>query len=442
MAARTADKLTEARIRAAKAGPRGRKLADGHGLYLYVSPTDCRSWRYDYTFRETDPATGEARPRAKTLTLGTYPEIGLREAREAHAEARRTLARGISPAAAKREARDAPPAPKGETFRELAEEFLGRHSRRVRPSTLKVIRSDLERNAFPALGGREAASVRPRELLLAFSPLEEAGHPGTCNRMIGLCGQIYRYGISTGRDLTDISSGIRTAVPAPPAAPMAAITAPDAFGGLLRAIDGYHGGAEARGALRLLPYVFVRPAELTGARWAEIDLEAGMWIIPAARMKSGRAHAVPLSAQARALFAGQRELSGGGPYVFPNRRDPSRPMGRQSILLALRKLGYAKGEMTAHGFRAAASTMLNSLGFNPDWIERQLAHAERNPVRAAYNRADYLQERAGMMQDWADHVDGLRAAAAAAGGGPGPREDGRCVGTAGWGGTGRGASRT
>jgi integrase len=205
---------------------------------------------------------------------------------------------------------------------------------------------------------------------------------------------------------------------------MAAITDPAAFGGLLRAVDGYPGAADVKAALRLLPYVFVRPSELAGARWAEIDLEAGMWIIPAGRMKAGRAHTVPLSAQARAILARQRELSGDGALVFPNRRDPSRPMCRHSILMALRRLGYGKGEMTVHGFRAAASTMLNSLGFNPDWIERQLAHKERNPVRAAYNRADYLPERAGMMQEWADHIDGLRAAAAAAGGAPGPREDG------------------
>ncbi|MDR1037402.1 MAG: tyrosine-type recombinase/integrase [Deltaproteobacteria bacterium] len=404
MVKRTAEKLSEKAIQAAKPGPRPRKLADGHGLFLYLTPKDGRSWRYAFRFRG----------RAQTLTLGAWPEVSLRDAREAHAEARQLLAKGVNPAAAKREGTLSGRAG-GPTFRELAEECLARLAPGLAPETVKERAARCARHLYPRLGDLPAASLRPRQILNALEPVIQAGRLPLVRQLIGLVGQVCRYGIAAGHDLIDPTAGLRGVVKVPAPEPRAAVTDPGRFGEMLARIEGYRGSDSVRAALRLLPYVFVRASELCHAEWGEIDFGKALWTIPKERMKAGREHRVPLSTQALAILEGQREAYGAGRWVFPSHASSGMPIRRESPLKALGALGYSGTAMTLHGFRSTASTLLNGLGYNPDWIERQLAHADRDRIRAAYNRGEYLAERTKMMQEWADHIDGLRAAALAAG---------------------------
>ncbi|MDR3154278.1 MAG: tyrosine-type recombinase/integrase [Deltaproteobacteria bacterium] len=422
---RTAEKLTEARIRAARPKPGGLKLPDGHGLYLHISPADGRAWRYGFRWpdpAETDGKTGRPKLRAQTLTLGNYPEMTLAEARAAHADARRLLAKGVNPAAAKSAAKRGAPLAGAEdaecvTFKALAEAFLERQARGLKPASLANARRCLERHILPALGRRPAAAIEALEIRRrVIEPHLKAGSFNLARRLMCIVGQVYRSAQTEGLKLADPTAplSLREDLKGYRPRPRAALESPEAAGELMRLLDGHRGEASVRNALRLAPYVFLRPSELRGARWAEIDMERGVWTIPGGRMKAGEDHAVPLSSQALAVLREQREVSGRLEHVFPG-HDPLKAISRDSLLKAIRRLGYGPEEMTPHGFRGMASTMLNGLGFRPDWIEAQLAHREPNQVRRAYNRAGYLEDRAMMMQSWADYLDGLKAGGAEAG---------------------------
>jgi len=393
-------RLSDVAIRKAKPTTRPVKLADGAGLYLLLNPTGSKLWRWKYRMAGKE----------KLLALGAYPDVSLAEARNACAEARRLLAQGIDPSAARKQAKQAKAeaaAIAADTFEAVAREWMERQD--VAEVTASKTRWLLEAFLFPEIGARPIAEVTPRELLAALRRIEESGRLETARRAKIKAGQVFRYAVLEGKAETDPTAALRGALKAPRNRHHAAITDPARMGELLRAIEGFSGQPVTHAALKLAPLVFVRPGELRQAEWAEIDLDEALWRIPAGRMKMKAAHLVPLSAQAVAILRELQALTGSGRYVFPSLRTASRPMSENTVNAALRRLGYSGNEMTGHGFRSMAATRLNEMGWNPDAIERQLAHAESNKVREAYTHAaQYLEERTRMMQAWADYLDGLR----------------------------------
>lgn len=390
-------KLSPSAVANARPQAKPYKLADGRGLYLLVQPTGARWWRFDYT----RPTTGKR----NTLSLGTFPEVPLRKARERAQAARDAVADGTDPGEARAQERAA----QASTFGALAAEWLTMQRAKLAEVThrkavwLLSLASDLD--PLPV-----TAVTAPR-VLDVLRKIEATGAHETARRVRQRIGQVLRYAIATGRAESDPTAALRGALAPAVATSRAAITDPAAVGELLRALDAYTGQPTTCAALRLAPLLFVRPGELRAMEWAELDIPAAVWRIPAARMKMREAHVVPLAPQAVAILRELVPLTGRGRYVFPGLRTPDRPMSENTVNAALRRLGFDKATMTGHGFRALASTRLNELGWSPDVIERQLAHAERNAVRAAYNRASYLQERTRMMAAWADYLDGLRAGA-------------------------------
>lgn len=387
--------LTEVRIRAAKPSEKPYKIFDGGGLYLLVTPEGGRWWRLKYRYGG----------RERGISLGVYPDVSLKAARERRDEARRLLASGVDPSAHRKAERAAA----AHRFDVLAREWLALQEKKLAPATYAKAKWLLESYLFPELGAQPIREITPVELLRVLRKIESRGAHDTAHRAKQIVGRILRYAIATGRAERDITAELRGALVPPATKNRAAITEPARVGELLRAIDGYVGQPTTMYALKLAPYVFVRPGELRAAEWREFDLEAAEWRIPASRMKMREPHLVPLSRQAVALLKELRRLTGGGRYLFPSLRTPERPISENTLNAALRRLGYSGEEMTAHGFRAMASTLLNEQGFPPDVIELQLAHKERNKVRAAYNRAERLEERRKMMQAWADYLDALKA---------------------------------
>jgi integrase len=392
--------LSAARVRDAKPREKPYKLFDERGLYLLVTPSADqhrgRLWRFRYRHNG-----GE-----KLLALGTYPDVSLKRAREKRDEARRLLAEGVDPNVQRKTERAA----QTETFEAIGREWQTHRAKTTAAITQQKATWLLEQ-IFAEIGGRPIREVAAPELLAALRKIEARGHHESAHRAKQKCGQVFRYAIATGRAERDISADLRGALVPVVAKNHAALTDPAEIGALLRAIDSYEGQPVTAAALKLAPLVFVRPGELRGARWVELDLDAGDWRIPGERMKTGEQHIVPLSRQAVVILRDLQALTGRGEYVFPSLLSATRPMSNNTVNTALRRLGYAKDQMTGHGFRAMASTLLNEQGFPPDVIELQLAHVERNKVRAAYNRAQRLAERRGMMQSWADYVDQLRLAA-------------------------------
>ena len=391
--------LTDTKIRNAKPQEKPYKLFDGGGLYLMVAPREdgkaSRWWRLKYRMRG----------REKVLAIGTYPEIGLREAREARDDAKKLLARGQDPGERKR----ADKIVQSDTFKAVAEEWLGLQANKLAEVTLDKARWMLGEFVYPRLGEKLITEIKAPDLLLALRAIEAKGMHETATRTKQKVGQVMRFAIATGRADRDITADLRGALAPVPTKNRAAITNPGRVGELLRAIDGYQGEPATAAALKLAPLTFVRPGELRGGEWREIDLDGAEWRIPGERMKMGDEHVVPLSRQAVEILRALQPLTGAARYVFPSLRSRDRPMSENTLNAALRRLGYTTEQMTAHGFRAMASTLLNERGFPPDVIELQLAHAERNKVRAAYNRAQRLEERRKMMQKWADYLDGLKA---------------------------------
>jgi integrase len=390
--------LTETAIRSAKPREKPYKLFDERGLYpLLMAPTGGRLWRFRYRHGGKE----------KLLALGAYPDVPLRRAREKRDEARRLVADGIDPNVQ----RQSDKATLCHTFETVAREWLELLKNSIKASTLERERSQLERFVFADLGSRPIAQLTTPEILTVLKKIEARGTTDTAHRVRSSCVRILRYAAQIGRPHNVKTDDLKGALAAVVKRHFAAITDPLRVSELLRAIDGYVGQPTTVAALKLAPYVFVRPGELRKMEHAELNLDAAEWRILGERMKKGELHIVPLSTQAVDILRGVQLLTGNGRYVFPSLLSRDRPISDNTLNSALRRLGYSNEEMTGHGFRTMASTLLNEKGWHPDLIELQLAHAERNKVRDAYNRAQRLDERRKMMQDWSDYLDGLRAGA-------------------------------
>lgn len=379
------------------------KLSDGRGLYLLVTPQGHRYWRLNYRFDS----------KHKTMALGVYPDVGLADAREKRDAARKLLAAGHDPMRKRQDDERAMRQRESETFRAISNEWLERLEREGRaPTTMKKTHWMLDLACLD-LGERPIADITAPEVLQVLRKVEARGRYETAGRLRGTFGTIFRYAIATGRAQRDVSYDLKGALITPRPQHRAAIVEPREVGALLRAIDGYEGQPEVRLALQLAAHLFPRPGELRLAEWREFDLDDAIWSIPAHKMKMRRRHRVPLSLQASMLLRDLHALTGHGALLFPSSRSPERAISDNTLNAALRRLGYGKEEMTAHGFRATACTLLNESGlWHPDAIERQLAHVESNDVRRAYLRGEHWLERVKMMQWWSDELDELRAAAA------------------------------
>ncbi|MBN8728737.1 MAG: tyrosine-type recombinase/integrase [Xanthomonadales bacterium] len=381
-------KLTVNGAKNAKPG----KHFDGKGLFLDVRPTGSRYWRLKYRHAGKE----------RLMALGVFPEVTLAEARARCIAARAILREGRDPMAERR-------ASKAASFGAVAAEWYAAHHKGM----AEITRAKAEwqiRLAAP-LHGQPMAEITAPDILAVLRKIEAGGTHETAHRVKARIGQIFRYAVATGRAERDPTGDLRGALAPVISTPRAAVTDPAAVADLLRALDSYSGEPTTATALRLAPLLFARPGNLRAMEWAELDFEAAEWRIPAGKMKMREGHVVPLATQAAALLQSLRGLTGSGRYVFPSLRTRTRPMSENTINAALRRLGFEKATMTGHGFRATASTRLNELGWPPDVIERQLAHAERNKVRAVYNRAQYMPERRKMMQAWADYLDALRSGA-------------------------------
>ena len=389
--------LTDTKIRTIKPSEKPKKLFDGGGLFLLVTPTGGKLWRLKYRFGGIE----------KLLAIGAYPQISLAEARQKRDRASALMLKGVDPSDTKK-AQKAADVQETETFEVIAREWHNKFSSSWAASHSNKIIRRLELYVFPWLGDRPIKSITAPDLLTVLRRIEAKGILETAHRTQQNCGQVFRYAVATGRAERDPSGDLRGAIPPASGKHMATITDPKEIAGLLRSIDDYQGSIVTRCALQLAPLVFVRPGELRHAEWSEFDLDAAEWRIPAEKMKAGVLHIVPLSKQVLGVLREIHPLTGHGRYVFPSPRTDSRPMSSNAVLSALRRMGYAKDEMSGHGFRSMASTLLNEQGWNRDAIERQLAHAERNSVRAAYNYAEFMPERKKMMQAWADYLEGIK----------------------------------
>jgi integrase len=389
--------LTATAIRNAK--PRSNKairLYDSGGLYLEVAPTGGRWWRFAYRF-------GGKR---KLLSLGVLKDVPLATARKRRDEARALLADRVDPSAARKADKREKAGRAENSFEAVAREWYAKQAHTWVPSHATDVLRRLEANLFPEIGDKPIAEITASVLLAAARKIEHRGAYDLAHRVLQVASQVFRYSVATGRCERDPAPDLRGALTPHKPKHQNAVTLEE-LPGLLRAIDGYDevGDKLTSYALQLLALTFTRTSELIGAEWNEIDMEGAMWIVPGARMKMKAEHVVPLSRQALAILRDLRAIGGGSRYVFPG-RNPDKPISNNTLLFALYRLGY-KGKMTGHGFRAVASTILNEAGFRPDVIERQLAHLERNTVRAAYHRSEYLPERTKMMQQWADMLAAL-----------------------------------
>lgn len=388
----------------ARLKPKGKpyKLADRDGLYLLVKPSGLCYWRLNYRHHDVQ----------RTITFGRYPELLLAEARERLLEARRLIRDGIDPIDDRKLKRIAESVATNNSFKLVAGEWLEKMRLEDRaPASIKKYEWQLGL-VMPVLGRRPISQISAHEVLLALKKIERTKKYYTAGSVRTTCSQVFRYAIATARAERDVCADLRGALVTPKVVHRAAITTPTEAGALLRSIEDYDGNVQTRIALRLLPHLFVRPGELRHAEWKEFDLAKAVWTIPAHKMKMRRPHAVPLSRQAIAIIREIEHDEVYSPYLFPSLRSVKRPMSDNTINAALRRLGYGKEDMTAHGFRAMAATLLNEMGlWNPDAIERQLAHMEANAVRRAYTRGQYWDERVRMMQHWSDHLDELHSGA-------------------------------
>lgn len=389
--------LTDTAVRNAKPMEKPFKIADSRGLYVLISKTG-KYFRWDYRFAG----------KRKTLALGVYPDISLKEAREKHEDMRRLLARDIDPMEFKKQKKLEVHAEVKNAFETVAREWFIKNKSVWTEKHAETIISRLQNNIFPWLGKCDISVLTAPMLLEVLRRIEDRGAHETAHRVKQICGQVFRYAIATGRAERDPSFDLRGALTPTRSQSMATITDPEKIGALMVAIAGYQGSIITRCALKLAPLTFVRPGELRHAEWSEINLDKAEWKIPAEKMKMRTTHIVPLSLQAITVLGEIKPLTGNSKYVFPSLRSGTRPMSNNTILAALRNMGYGKDEMTGHGFRAMASTILHEQGWPSDIIERQLAHAERNNIKAAYNHAQHLPERRRMMQKWADYLDSLK----------------------------------
>lgn len=392
--------LSDTHIRAIKPQAKDIKLFDGDGLHLLITSTGGKLWRFKYRFGGME----------KLLSLGKYPQISLADARQKREEARTLIAKGVDPGAVKQAQKEAQ-THETETVEVVAREWMAKQSVAWVPTHTNTVKARLEAYIFPHIGSRPISEIRPPELLAVLRRLEARGTIETAHRVKQICGQIFRYAVVTGRAESDPSTPLSGALASVKVKHMAAITDRKEVAGLLRAIEDYHGSFIVKAALRLAPLVFVRPGELRQMEWAEIDFDSATWTIPAEKMKMRKIHSVPLAQQALGILEEIKPLTGGGRYVFPSARGMGRPMSNMALLAALRRMGIGKDEMTAHGFRSMASSLLHETGWDSNLIELQLAHRDSNTIRAIYNRAERLDERRKMMQSWADYLDALKTGA-------------------------------
>ena len=398
--------LTEMKVRNAKLKEKPYKIFDNEGLYLHVTETGGKLWRFKYRFDNND---GKGK-KEKLLAFGRYPEVSLHDARQRRDDARKLLANNVDPGAIRKAQKQAK-TESTETFEIIAREWHARYAPTWKMRHAEGLITRLQRDVFPYLGARPIKEIKAAELLAVLRRIESRGALETAHRARSICGQIFRYAVATGRAEHNPAADLIGALPPVQTIHRAAITEPKKVGELLRAIDGYQGSFIVQCALKIAPLVFVRPGELRHAEWEEIDFENAEWNIPAGRMKMKEPHLVPLSKQAIEILKDLKKLTGTGRYVFPGRTS-ERPMSDNAILAALRNMGYPKEEMSGHGFRAMARTILDEvLQFRPDFIDHQLAHAVRDPNGRAYNRTSHLAERKKMMQTWADYLDGLKTGA-------------------------------
>ncbi|MCX5834859.1 MAG: integrase arm-type DNA-binding domain-containing protein [Deltaproteobacteria bacterium] len=393
--------LSDMKVQKAKSKDKPISLFDGGGLYLLITPSGGKLWRFKYRFNNKE----------KKLAFGSYPEISLQDARQKREDARRLLANDVDPDAVRKAQKQAK-TEKTETFEVIAREWHTKFTPTWTPGHATTIMSRLERDLFPWIGKRPINQIKAPELLAVLRRVESRGALESAHRIRTIAGQVFRYAVATGRAERDPAADLKGALPQPGEKHHAAITDPKEVAPLLRAIDGYHGHLVVRCALRLAPLFFVRPGELRHAEWAEFDLDETVWNIPAHKMKMKQSHIVPLCRQAVEILKELQAFTGASRYVFPSGRSFSRPMSENAIIAVLRSLGYEKGTMTGHGFRAMARTILDEvLQIRTDYIEHQLAHAVRDPNGRAYNRTAHLAERRKMMQTWADYLDGLKSGA-------------------------------
>lgn len=405
-------KLNDLLIKNATCKPDGRplNLSDGGGLYLHIKK-HCKSWRYNYRFQG----------KQKTLTIGQYPDIGLSFAREEHEAARQLIAQGFDPTKYKKELKHTRAGHTSGTFEAVAREWHTRQKVGWSNSHTDRVLSYLERDVFPWIGEEPIGDIKRRDVISIMRRVEDRGAGDAARRVRGFISQVYVYAVTMEITENNPAASIDNSTILQPRVKkhFSTMKDPANIGRLLNDIDHYHGSFFVRMALRLSPLVMLRPGELRGAEWSEIDLDKAVWTIPVSRMKAPvhvkkanqSAHVVPLSKQAIEIFKEVYPVSGRFKYVFPNHRGASRPMSENGIRAALRTMGYSNQEITPHGFRSMASSQLNEMHFHPDAIERQLAHKDKNQIRAAYNHADYIDERRFMLQRWADKLDEYKAAA-------------------------------
>ena len=389
--------LKDVTARTAKPANKAYKLADEKSMFLMVYPNGTKCWRFKYRFEGKE----------KVLALGTYPEVSLAEARQKRDEARQLLTNNVDPGKFKQQSKRSGNALAENSFEYIAREWHTKNSVKWSARHAERIMRRIEVNILPSLGKKQITQISAAELLAVLRKIESRGAIDITHRLHQNCSQIFRYAIATARAERDPAHDLRGAFTPLKNRHHASLTDPKAVGELMRAIEGYSGYLLTKYALQLSPLVFVRPGELRHAEWAEFNFAEAEWRIPASKMKMKITHIVPLSEQAISILKDAQKLTGSGKYVFPSSLSPNRPMSENTVNAALRRLGFTRDEMTAHGFRSTASTLLNELGWNGDAIERQLAHAESNNIRAAYNYAEYLPKRRKMMQFWSDYLQSL-----------------------------------
>jgi integrase len=393
--------LKDTEIRAAKAIDKEVKLYDGLGLYLLIQPIGSKHWKMRFSFGGKE----------RKLSFGRYPEISLKDARAKRDEARAVLAKGGDPSLVRKKAKIAATLSNANTFESIAEEYID--AKMVREGAAKAT-VDKARWFLgllkPTIGTMPITEVDPQMLLAPLKKMEARGTLETAKKCRSFASRVFRYGIWTGRCKVDVARDLQGALTSPKAKNYAAILEPGKFGALLRAIVGFEGSPITKLALQLSPHIYVRPGELRHAEWEEFDLDEAIWRIPPGKMKARRQHDVPLSKQSVDILRDLAALTGPTGFVFPALHTRLRPMSENTVNAALRRMGFSKEEMTAHGFRATASSLLNESGkWQADAIERSLAHGESNAVRGAYSRGNYWAERVEMAQWWSDYIDQLRA---------------------------------
>lgn len=392
--------LKDTEIRAAKAADKKTKMYDGLGLYLLVNPSGSKLWQMSYRYGGKE----------KKLSFGRYPEIALKVARELRDNARRSLANGEDPGILRKKAKVAARFNSANTFEAIAEEYIETKMVKEGAADATITKARWFLSLLkPAIGNMPITEVDPQMLLAPLKKLEARGTLETAKKCRSFASRVFRYGIWNGRCTVDVARDLQGALTSPKARSYAAILDPDKLGQLLRAVDDFEGSLLTKLALRLAPHIYVRPGELRHAEWEEFNLDENIWRIPSSKMKARRSHDVPLSRQVVSILRELETLTGPSGYVFPAMHTRMRPMSENTINAALRRMGYSKEEMTAHGFRATASSLLNESGkWQPDAIERSLAHGESNAVRGAYHRGTYWAERVDMAQWWSDYLDQLK----------------------------------